>query len=195
MGKKALLIELFFRSLSPPFFSFSRIEAICRDKLSKKPNDINVLWILSNLSIHNKKYDEARHYLEKLSEMNKNTKSVRLLLSKVYYNLKNYVRVKEILENGEVLSLADSEHYYLGDSLIELGEFNSGTEHLTIYLQFQKDQYIPFVRLGYSYYMQGLFEKALESYRKAAELNPNCTEIKDSMVLCANKIRNGQVFH
>jgi|WetSurSiteA1Bulk_404760.scaffolds.fasta_scaffold61138_2 tetratricopeptide (TPR) repeat protein len=195
MGKKALLIELFFRSLCPPFFSFSRIEAICRDKLSKKPKDINVLWILSNLYIYNKKYDEARHYLEKLSEINKNTKSVKLLLSKVYYNLKNYNKVKEILENGEVLSLEDSEHYYLGDSLVELKEFNSAAEHLSIYLRFHKEKYVPFVRIGYSYYMQGLFDNALEAYRKAAELNPNSIEIEESIVLCANKIRNGKAFH
>jgi tetratricopeptide (TPR) repeat protein len=192
MGKKALMIELFFRSLFPPFFSFSRIEAICRDKLYKRPKDINTLWILSNLYIHYKKYDEARHCLEKICEMNKNTKSVRILLSRVYYNLKNYVRVKEILENGRVLSLADSEHYYLGDSFVELKEFDAGAKHLSIYLRFHKDKCVPYVRLGYSYYMQGLFDDALKAYRKAAELNPNSIEIEDSIALCSNKIRNGQ---
>ena len=52
------------------------------------------------------------------------------------------------------------------------------------YVRVYPNDYLPFVRLGYSYYMQGLYDLAVEAYKEAERLNPTEKEIKDTITLC-----------
>jgi len=192
MGKVTLMLELVLRSILPPFYSFARIEAICIKRLRRKPDDKYTLWVLSNLYIHHKQYREARPYLDTLYRMRKDTKSVRILLSRVYYHLGEYEKVVEILERGKILSPAEPEVFYLGDSLIELKEFRAATDNLSRYVNYHHTEYVAFVRLGYAYYMQGLFDLAIGAYTRAEALDPRNREIKTSIELCAAEIRKSR---
>jgi len=190
MGRGILLIEILLRSLLPPFYSFSQIEGICKQKLKKNPGNKDVLWFLSNHYINHKKYEESKPYIEALFEMEKDKRSVRFLLARVYYNLGNYGKVKEILQQNELLLPTDRENLYLGVSLIELKEFGSAIGYILNYLSQYKDNYEPYVKLGYAYYKQGLFDLALEAYKNAEKLNPQSSEIKESISLCYQKRGN-----
>jgi tetratricopeptide (TPR) repeat protein len=191
MGKKTLLLELFLRSILPPFYSFSMVERVCKKKLKLRPNDKDVLWILSNLYINYREFKKAKIYLEMLHNIGVNTKAVRLLLSRVYYHLEIYSKVKAILTEQPVLSDKDKENYYLADSLIQLKEFDSAVKYLSTYLENNKKNYEPFVKLGYVFYMQGLYDRALNAYKTAEKIHPNDTEIKKSIELCKGKIGTG----
>lgn len=187
MGKIMLIIELFFRSILPPFYSFSMIERICKKKLKKEPFDKNVLWVLGNLYLNYGMFGKAKYPLESLYKMGKKGKQVSLLLARVYYNLNQHNQVKEILADKEVLSPNDPENYYLGDSLIQLKEFAGAAKHLAKYVEFSKKEYIPFVKLGYAYYMQGLFGLAISAYEEAEKLEPTSGDIRKSIELCKIK--------
>lgn len=183
------MIELFLRSILPPFYSFSRIESVCKKKLKERPTDSDVLWTLGNLYVNYKKFDEAKYPLEALYKMGKETRSVMLLLARVYYNLNQYDKVKEILADKEVLLPKDRENYYLGDSLIQLKEFESAGKYLATYVNYHKDKYVPFVKLGYAYYMQGVFDLAMDAYKMAERIYPTNREIKNSIELCREKMK------
>lgn len=188
MGKITLIVELFLRSILPPFYSFSMIEGVCKKKLTKKPIDKDVLWVLGNLYVNYKKFDQARHPLETLYKMDTRIRSVTLLLARVYYNLNQYDKVKEILMDKEILLPNDIENYYLGDSLIQLKEFELSLEFLSIYVNYHKDKYVPFVKLGYAYYMLGLFSLAMDAYKIAKRIDPTNNEIKKSIEMCRKKM-------
>jgi tetratricopeptide (TPR) repeat protein len=191
MGKKTLLLELFLRSILPPFYSFSMVERVCKKKLNFRPSDKDILWVLSNLYYSYKEFQKARFHLEILQKIGVSTKGVKLLLSRVYYNLGIYGKVKAILTEQPVLSDKDKENYYLADSLIQLKEFDSAVKYLSTYLENNKKNYEPFVKLGYVFYMQGLYDRALNAYKTAEKIHPNDTEIKKSIELCKGKIGTG----
>ncbi len=185
--KIILILELLSLSILPPFYSFSRIEGICKRKLKKTPTNKDVLWVLSNLYIYYKKFNEAKPYLEALLQIGENDKNVRLLLSRIYYNLNEYAKVKEIFQNEKLLSPRDKENYYLGNSLIELEEYEVAIKYLLRYLDYHKNEYIPYLKLGYAYYMRGSLDLALDAYKRAETLNPKDLKIKESIELCRKR--------
>jgi tetratricopeptide (TPR) repeat protein len=187
--KTFLIVELFFLSILPPFYSYSRIERICKRKLGKRPADKDVLWILSNLYILYKKYGEAKPYLEALFEMSKDNKDIRFLLARVYYNLNEYEKVKIILQGERFLSPRDKENYYFGNSLLQLKEYQVAIEPLLNYVTYHKEDYVPYLKLGYAYYMQDSFDLAVNAYKKAERLNPKDSKIKESIELCLKKTK------
>ena len=193
MGKKALIVELFLRSILPPFYSFSMIERVCKKKLTTQPSDKDVLWILSNLYVNYREYGKAKQPLETLYKMEKRTRSVEMLLSRVYYNLNQYGKVKNILAKKDILLPTDYENYYLGDSLIQLHEFESAAKYLAIFVNYHKDNYLPFLKLGYSYYMHGAFDLAMEAYEAAKKLEPRNIEISRSIELCKEMMEEVQL--
>jgi tetratricopeptide (TPR) repeat protein len=173
----------------PPFYSFELIERICKRKLEKRPGDNEVLWILANFHVWYGKYFEAQEELETIRRMGRNKKSVTLLLSDVYFRTGQYEKVQELLRNSKVLSDADKENYHLGDSLIELEQFDEATHYLGLYLKHHKPKsYIPFVRYGYAAFRKGDYEEALKAYKDAERLNPSSEEIKDSLDLCRARL-------
>ena len=195
MGKKALLLELFIRSILPPFYSFSLIEKICKVKLNKNPDDKDVHWILGNLYVHYKNFEKAKYNLEALIDLGVDSKHIRLLLSRVYYNLHEYSEVEQILNDGKILSSKDKENYYLGDSLLELNKFEPASIYLKNYVEKYADNYIPFVRLGYALFKIKKYGPSLEAYKKAEELNPTEKEIKNSIELCLDMLKKNQTLH
>jgi tetratricopeptide (TPR) repeat protein len=188
MGKTSLIIELFLRSILPPFYSFSLIESVCKKKLEIKPNDKDVLWVLSNVYVNYKEYEKAKKTLESMHKIGKGTRSVRLLLSRVYYNLGQYEKVKNVLIDKDVLLSKDKENYYIGDSLLEMKQYEASAKYLAQYTSYNQNEYVPFVKLGYAYYMQGFFDLALNAYIKAKKIEPENRKIEESIELCRKKI-------
>jgi tetratricopeptide (TPR) repeat protein len=189
MGKWILMFELFVRSILPPFYSFSYIERICIRKLEKWPDNDNVLWFLANYYMWHKKYEPAQGLLERLVIIYPDSKSVKLLLANAYYILGRHSRVAQLLLESDILSKQDKENYYLGYSLLELGKFDGAIKYLDVYVRHYPKDYIPFVKLGYAYYMKGLYDQALTAYRHAQKLNPSNKEIEDSIELCLMKMK------
>lgn len=102
-----------------------------------------------------------------------------------------HLQVEKILSTSGLLFEKDKENYYLGVSLIELGKFSEGIEYLTKYVKYHRKNYIPFVKLGYAYYAQEMYDRALKAYNQAKTLNPSSQEINDSVKLCLEKLGSG----
>jgi len=181
-------MHLISRSVLPPFYSFSMAEDILKKRLGKQPEDHNAMWILANFYVWYKKYTEALGLLESLLKLKPDSRGVKLLLARVYFNLGKYENVVRILGNSRILYSKDKENYYIGDSLIELGKFKEGIKYLDEYARHYSRDYLVFVRLGYAYYKVGSYEEALKTYQRAAALNPSKKEIQDSINLCSEKL-------
>jgi tetratricopeptide (TPR) repeat protein len=170
-------------------------ENILKKGLERKPEDHNVMWILANFYLWYGKYTEALGLLESLLRLKPDSRGVRLLLARVYFNLGQYENVARILSNSKVLSNKDKENYYLGDSLIELRRFKEGIEYLEKYTRRYSKDYLVFVRLGYAYYKEELYEDAIKAYQRAAILSPSKKEIQASINLCSEKLTERGVGH
>jgi tetratricopeptide (TPR) repeat protein len=170
------------------------VKKVCENKLKKRPNDKNALWVLSNLYINYNKCDEAGVYFETLLNQGADNKAIRLLLARVYYKQKQYEKVNDILQKGKVLESNDKENYYLGDSLLELRDYKASINYLVNYLNNNKSEYVPYVKLGYAYYMLGLFELAIDAYESAKKLKPGNVDIIDSINMCMNELKKGQTL-
>jgi tetratricopeptide (TPR) repeat protein len=190
MRKWILALKIIWRLIIQPSGSyFVIVEEMCKKELYKRPNDIYSIWLLSNHYVRYKKFHEAQILLESLVEIDRNRKSAILLLSKVYFKLENYEKVVELLINLEKLAAKDPENYYIGYSLIEMGRFEEAIKYLDRYVHHYAKDYVPFVRLGYAYYMDKRYDLALEAYIKANKLNPSENEIKNSIEMCKEKLK------
>ena len=184
-----ILLEIFIRSIVPPFYSLSLVEKICKRKLNKNSDDRQTIWILSNFYVWYKKYEKAKILLELLLKLSKARKVDKLLLSKVYYNLKEYSKVVEILYDCEPLDDKDMSKFYLGNSLMEIGNYKKSIGLINNYIKFHKPtNYLVYARLGNAYYMEDLFQLALSSYEKAEKLNPSDKKIKEGINLCLSML-------
>jgi tetratricopeptide (TPR) repeat protein len=164
------------------------VENVLKKRLDKKPENHNAMWILANFYVWHEKYAEALGLLELLLKSKPDSRGVIMLLARVCFNLGQYEYVTQILSSSGVLSDKDKENYYLGDSLIEIGRFREGINYLKKYAQRYSKDYLVFVRLGYAYYKEGLYEDALKAYQRAAILSPGRKEIQDSIYLCSEKL-------
>ena len=60
---------------------------------------------------------------------------------------------------------------------------------MNIYLKHHPKDWMVFAFMGYEYFKNGLYDLALEAYMKANRLNPSKKEIKDSIVMCREKLK------
>lgn len=185
--KWLLLIELGIRCIIPPFYSFAMLEKVCKKKLDKRPNDLGVLWVLSNFYISYEKYADAQIHLETLMKLGIDTKPVRLLLARAYFLQGQYNKTEQLLNKPKILSDKDIANYYLGYSLMELGNLNDAIKYLNKCVNHHPKEYKPFVCLGYAYYKQGRYDFALDAYRRAYKLNPS-GEIKNDIDICIENL-------
>ena len=189
---KKLLLGIRFIAhfiLKPSSSYFSVIENVCLKELDKHPNDLFVMLFLADHYVQYKKYDEACIFLESLLEKDATGKEVILLLSKVYFNLHQFKKVKQLFENFDVLSDKDTANYYLGYSLVELGKRKEGIKYLNSYLKYHPDDWVVFSFLGYQYFKEGLYDIALEAYTEAYRLDPSKKEIEKSIEMCKEKLK------
>ena len=194
----AFLFEVIFRSIVPPFYSFSLIEKLCKKKLERYPNHHEAIWLLSNLYVwYGRKYNEAKKLLESLVISGIDRRADRLLLARVYYKLKLHQKVVEILLKKDTLEDKDMENFFIGNSLVELDNHADAIRYLQKYLAYHRTRdYLVFTRLGYAYYMEGLYDHALNAYQNAKRLNPSEKGIIDNINLCIEKQKSKEsVFH
>ena len=167
---------------------FELVEEVCKNELSKKPNDYYSLWLLSCNYVRQKKYLDAQKCLEELVGLGANNRAVQLKLAKTYFNLRKYKEVKRLLFSSERLRKKDIANYYLGYSLIEIGEKSEGIKYLERYLKYHPKDHLVFCKLGYEYFMLENYEASLQAYRKAEKLDPSNQGLKESIELCLEKM-------
>ena len=173
----------------PPYGSLRlKVEQFCQRRLEMDHSDVSSLWLLSNLYVWRKEYSSAKGPLERLVAERKGQRGPLLLLSRVYFNLNDYDAVERLLKSGEFLTPTDSENYYLGVSLLELGQFSEAAALLAVYTNHHRKSWQPFVHLGYASFKAGYYRQAMQAYKAAQRINPSAREIQDSIELCRKKV-------
>ncbi len=189
MRRWILVLRIGLRLVFRPSSShFHLVEELCKGELEKRPNDRYAMWFLANHYVKYEKYQEAEILLEALIDLGRDSKSVMLLLSRVYFNLGKYSKVEQILRDSAKLSDKDTANYYLGYSLIELGKNERGITYLNRYIKHHPKDYWALCKLGSVYYRKGMYDDALKSYEKAEKIEPSKEEIKEGINLCFKKI-------
>jgi tetratricopeptide (TPR) repeat protein len=173
---------------------FSNVEKVCLEQLEKNPDDSYIKWFLSINYLNNKKLDEAQILLESLVNQRPGERGVVLLLSRTYFKSQQYKKVVELLDDYAKLSDSDPHNYYLGYSFMQLKKFKKAINYLEKYVKYHPKDYVGFVRLGYAYYMEKMYELSLETYQKAEELNPEEQEIKNSIELCSDMLKRDKTL-
>jgi len=132
------MIELLLVLLTPPFGYFLKVEKFCKRKLQRNPDDVKVLWVLSNAYMDYQKYPEAQKHAEKLLQLRPHEKSVHYLLSRAYFHTDKYQETAELLTGEYLPSEKDGENYYLGYAFMKLGQYAEAIAYMTQWLKFHK---------------------------------------------------------
>ena len=187
--KIILLLKLSFLIIFPPYDSlYKKGEKMCEREIKKRPKEPYTIWFLSYFKVQQEKYEEAKNLLESLIAEGFNKRSVLFLLSKAYFNLGKYADVKKTLEKLDDIPDKEVANYYFGYSLIELHQANKGIKYLEKYATYNFTDYNVFWKIGYEYYNQNQYNKALKAFKRANELNPSKKEIKDCIAQCIKNI-------
>ena len=180
-----IIARLIINPATPYFFA---VEKVCLEQLEKNPDDRYVKWFLSNHYVNHGKLNEAQILLASMLAQGLADRKVMLLLSRTYFKMHRYNKVIEILNNNVELRASDVHNFYLGCSFIEIEKYGKAIEYLEKYVEYYPKDFVGFVKLGYAFYKEKLYELSLDAYKKAEELNPVEVEIKKSIKLCSDML-------
>lgn len=191
MIKWTIVIKIIVQFLKDPSSSyFVAVERVCKNELKKRPDDFYTKWFLGELYVQYNKHEEALKILEPIYNSGRGGRKLKKLLARAYYNVQNYDKVINILEEKDIKN-GDSATYYLGISLIETNHVKEGIDYLKKYLAHHPKDYMVHWKLGYEYYQQGQYSLALAAYKNAEKINPLKKEIKEGIDLCIKNIDKG----
>jgi tetratricopeptide (TPR) repeat protein len=192
MRKWILVSKIIRRFLMKPSSSyFSVVESVCKTELAKKPEDFYTNWFLGELYVQHKEHNKAIKILEPLFRSGKGGQRLKEVLSRAYFNSKEYGKVINVLKSVKIND-AKSTTYYLGVSLIEEGDQKAGLEYLEKYRLKHPDDHNIHWKIGYEYFRLNDFEKALNSYVEARRLKP-CAKLDEGIRLCHERL--GTTIH
>lgn len=188
--KYVILFKAAISLIFPPYEDdshYDKVKKICNKEIKRHPEDIFANWFLAYAHVNQKNYNEAQTILETLVSSGVNNKAVICLLSRVYFNIKDFAKVIGILEKTHIKD-GDSAKYYLGISLVELGRIKEGIDHLEKYRIHHSRDYNVLWKLGYEYFRIKEYEKALNCYIEARRLKPG-VKLDEGIKLCYERLK------
>jgi GWxTD domain-containing protein len=146
------------------------------------PDDPAYAFILGGQYFSKGEIEKARIQMEKAYHQRPNSMSYALNLARVYFRLKEYEKIKEILLPFSESSQAGYDVYFLlGRAHQARGEFNraisiynKAVSHFGININLLNS-------LGECYYRLGELGEALAAWEKSLEINPEQAEIKEKV--------------
>jgi GWxTD domain-containing protein len=144
--------------------------------------NIEYYFILGNQLLSKGDLDKAKNYLERAYQSKPASLKYAMSVSDVYFRLKEYRKVKELLtpflgsqkENFEFLKL-------LGKSCQSLKEFNEAISYYKQYLDHMGTNLEILNSIGTCYYLLGDMAQALVAWEKSLEINPNQEKLKETV--------------
>ena len=193
-------LQMVLKSLTPPIYSFEKLEALCRKKLQRGPTAYLPRLYLAHLYKDYVKYPEARKQFEVLLQQGrKDPSEIIRPLGEICYRLKDYAGAIEQLET--IADRYSHDRYlngYLGMSYARTGSYQKAVSHLIraadgpvkkSHPSGLKEGPLPGVdygllseTIGYCFFKLQLFENSAEWYLKALSLEPDgprSAEIRD----------------
>jgi len=203
------VIELLIKSLIPPFYSFAKIERLCKKKLKSHPEAYLPRLFLGSLYSDYQKYSEARNEYEALLKQDYRNETVLGALGEICYRLADFSAAVKYLEEIETRRMNDKYlNYYIGASLMSLDQTEKALPYLlrAKELSSKKTKLIEFpeeyrfsksnlcAALGYCLLRTGRFAESAKFYREAISLNPtgsNALQMKNDAATAHIHLANG----
>lgn len=160
--------------LTPPVYSFRRLEAHCRRQLERDPEDHFARWVLAELYKDNSRYDKAKAEFQVLVEQGYKTPSVIKALGEVCYNLQDYSGAAYHFEQVEShYSRQKLFNYHLGMSHLYGQTFEKALPYLIRAEELSLKKGPIYEAVGFCFFQLGNFEKSAEWYQKALSFSPS----------------------
>jgi tetratricopeptide (TPR) repeat protein len=169
----------------------------CGSSLSlKKEEDAVIHFRLGRVHFNEGNYTTALEELTKAVELAPNNPEYRHLLGLTYFKGKRMyneaiVHFKEAVKQKPNFSEA---HMNLGAVYLELKSWDMAIPHFEATLEdiFYRTPEGAYNNLGWAYYNKGEFQKALENYKKAVEINPRFAMAFNNMGMTYDRAENAE---
>jgi len=164
---------------------------ICNDILKIDPNNLEGLYITSNIFLQSRKFELAIKILNKLISLSKQNTVFHFNLALAYEGINS---LKEA-ENNYLLSIKyDSSSI---PALVNLGnlyqhqeKYEKSITHYNKANQISTNDEKIYNNLGLSYFKMKLYEKSLDHYQKAVDINPEYEEAIFGLGNCHDNLGN-----
>ncbi|MEE8378116.1 MAG: GWxTD domain-containing protein [Candidatus Aminicenantaceae bacterium] len=168
-------------------FDVTHVESIARpwiySQLLAATDDPAYAYIIGQQFFNSGKLQDALEYLENAYSKKPDNEVFALGLSRIYAELKEYTKIVPILE--PLMNLPESPsydvHFLMGASYRELGEFGKAIEVFDKAIQQFGVNPLVLNALGGCYYRWGQLSKALTTWEKSLEINPEQPEIRKNV--------------
>jgi tetratricopeptide (TPR) repeat protein len=193
MERLTFLINIIIKILTPPLYSFNRLERYCKTYIEKYPKACLPRWFLAGLYKDFKKYGDAKREYSELQHMGCLTEKDRMKLADVLFNLKDYTGTIEILAPLiDKYPYNKNANWCLGISYMRKDEFHEAIVYFERVIAVGSRRDEDYWHLGFCYDRIGDLEKAKDAYSKGLSINPDSKEMRDN--LASIYIKNGQHF-
>lgn len=174
-------------------FDVTHVESIARpwiySQLLAATDDPAYAYIIGQQFFNSGKLQDALEYLGNAYSKKPDNEVFALGLSRIYAELKEYMKIVPILE--PFMNLPESPsydvHFLMGASYRELGEFGKAIEVFDKAIQQFGVNPLVLNALGGCYYRWGQLSKALTTWEKSLEINPEQPEIRKNVKVIKEK--------
>lgn len=188
--KRIFLINIFFRMLLPPIYSFERLERYCKERIEKNPKSYLPRWFLAGLYKDFKKNEAAKKEYQEIKKMGYMTPKDSLSLGEVLFRLEDYHGVIETISPIiHKYPKHKNANWHLGRSYMKIGECQKAAIYLERVILSGSKRYEDYWHLGDCYHYIGQFEKARAQYSKALSLKPDSQRLKENIASIDSRLR------
>lgn len=137
------------------------------------------LYILGSQLLNNGEIEKAKVYLENAYHQKPVSLDFALVLANAYYDSNEYQKVQEILSRFLEKAKEEAQIYYLlGKSNYHLGKYGNAIYFFNKYLSYFGTHLEILNSLGECYFQTGNIERALTTWKKSLEIEPDQEEVK-----------------
>lgn len=155
---------------------FEEAKQKCEEILTKTPDDINSLELLSLIEQENGNHTKAGELLDKAIKLNPTNQANYLLRGISYFQSGDYENAENYLKESLKHDRSDFRTFYnLGQVMVQRSKFRESVFYYTKAIDLNPTEGILYQSRAISYEDIGEFDKAIEDYTKAIDLQPeNC---------------------
>lgn len=177
-------LKLTVLMLTPPLYSFQRLEEFLKKEIRRHPTAYLPRMSLANLyKDYSKNQDAKREFLE-LERLGCMTDNDRLDYGQVLYRLEDFTGVVQVVVPViDRFPRVKNANWYLGASYEKEGQFEKAAEYIQKAIHAGLGSYETYWHLGYCYHRLGRFELAVEAYERAYRIRSDSVELRKAIAL------------
>ncbi len=183
----------YFQCKSIFYFSTGQddlFEQNIRKEIELYPDDETLLLQLSAYYFNKNDLDQAEQYTQKAKDINPSNFDAYFLLGEIYFEKNDFHNSLEMFKNVLLLDPRNSTAYaYKGYMLAQKGYVSDGEKCLRKAIDLSHKNHFPYYFLGNIYKNLRIYDKAINNYEKAEQLNCPFLESRENYAFCLLKMK------